>query len=520
MHCITGGFEENSERERKRNVTKYLIGLDNGGTSTKAAIFDLEGREIATAGMHTKVITPKPGYTERDMEELWLANCSCVKQALEKAGIDGKDVLGIAVCGHGKGLYPWGKDGKPAYNGIISTDNRAWKYPQKWYEEGVHKELHDQLCQELMACQQAAILAWFKDHCRDVYDNIRYVFSVKDYVRFRLTGEAYCEATDISGSGLMDVRHARFDKQMLEKLGIGEVYEMLAPIRYSSDQCGTICEEASALTGLPVGLPVAGGMFDIDACAIAADLTTPREMVTIAGTWSINEFISEEPIMDGNISMNSLFAIPGYYLAEECSATSSGNLEWFLENCMKEDVPEGKNLYEYVNELVESVDPAKSDVYYLPFLYGSNAHPLGKAVFAGLTTYHSSAHMLRAVYEGVAFSHRRHIDRLLASRTAPEAIRMAGGPVQSKVWVQMFADVLGYPIETVGARELGALGCAMAAAVAAGIYKDYKEAAQHMVRILERISPDPEKTAVYQKKYEKYISISNALDTVWGQFEV
>ena len=502
-------------------MEKYLIGLDNGGTSTKAAIFDLEGREIATAGKSTKIITPQPGYTERDMEELFLANCECVKKALEKAGVDGKDILGIAVCGHGKGLYAWGKDGKPAYNVIIATDNRAWKYPKKWYEEGTHKKLHERLCQELMACQQVSLLAWMKENHRDVYDNIQYVFSVKDYVRFRLTGEAYCEATDISGSGLMNVKDARFDQDILEEFGIGEVYEKLAPIKYSYDLCGTICEEASVLTGLPIGTPVAGGMFDIDACGVAADLTSPEELVTIAGTWSINEFISEAPIMDGNIAMNSLFAIPGYYLAEECSATSSGNLEWYLENCMDTgEIPEGKNIYEYVNELVDSVEPEDSDVYYFPFLYGSNAHPLGKAAFVGLTTYHNKAHMLRAVYEGVAFSHKRHIDKLLASRKLPKAVRMAGGPVQSKVWVQMFADVLGLPIETVSAKELGASGCAMAAAIAAGIYKDYKEAAAHMVHISERIKPDPEKTAVYRKKYEKYIAVSDALDTVWGQFEV
>lgn len=502
-------------------VGSYLIGLDNGGTSTKAAIFDLEGNEIATAGKQTKVITPRPGYMERDMEELWTANCDCVKTVLKKAGIDGASVIGIAVCGHGKGLYPWGKDGKPAYHGIISTDNRAWKYPKKWYEDGTYKELHDRLCQELMACQQVSLLAWLKDHHREVYDNIRYVFSVKDYVRFRLTGEAYCEATDISGSGLMDVKHAEFDQGMLERLGIGEVYHKLAPLKYSCDLCGTICREASRLTGLPAGTPVAGGMFDIDACAVAADITSPKEMVTIAGTWSINEFISKTPIMDGNVAMNSLFAIPGYYLAEECSATSSGNLDWYLANCFdQESVPKGQDIYSYANQLVEDIKPEECNVYYLPFLYGSNAHPLGKAAFIGLTTYHNKAHMLRAVYEGVAFSHRRHIDNLLASRTPPEAIRMAGGPVKSKAWVQMFADVLGYPIETVEADEMGALGCAMAAAVAAGIYRDYKEAAKHMVHISQRIKPIQERSIIYQKKYETYLAVSNALDTVWERFEV
>ena len=97
---------------------------------------------------------------------------------------------------------------------------------------------------------------------------------------------------------------------------------------------------------------------------------------------------------------------------------------------------------------------------------------------------------------------------------------MAGGAVNSKVWVQMFADALGYPIETVDAKELGALGCGMAAAIAAGVYKDYKEAAKHMVHISAKIEPNPEKTAIYQKKYEKYRAVSKALDTVWGQFEV
>lgn len=262
-------------------------------------------------------------------------------------------------------------------------------------------------------------------------------------------------------------------------------------------------------------------MFDIDACAIAADISNPKEFITIAGTWSINEYISEKPIVDGSIGMNSLFAIPGYYLAEECSATSSGNLDWYLENCINnENMLEGESVFDYANRMVESVAVEESDVYYLPFLYGSNAHPLGKAAFVGLTSYNNTAHMLRALYEGVAFSHRRHIDRLLATRTKPDAVRMAGGPVQSKVWVHMFADVLGLPIEIVEAKELGALGCAMSAAVASGVYKNYQEAARHMVHISGKTFPNLEKNEIYNKKYEKYIAVSNALDTVWGQFEV
>lgn len=501
---------------------KYAIGLDNGGTVNKAAVFDLSGHEIAVASRQTPVSTPHPGHTQRDMEELWQSNCGCIREVLQKSQIAPADVIGLAVCGHGKGLYTWGKDGKPAYPGIVSTDNRAWCYPRDWKKNGVFEKLYPRLCQQLLACQQASLLAWMKEHEPAVYHNIRWVFSVKDYIRFRLTGEAYCEATDISGSGLMDVRNARFDKAMLEELGIGEVYEKLAPIRYSSEQCGTVTAEAAALTGLPAGTPVAGGMFDIDACAVAMAITSPEQLCTITGTWSINEFISPTPITGTEISMNSLYAIPGYYLLEECSATSAGNLEWFIQNCMKnEEPPPGKRLYDHIDDMVGSVDPAACEIYYLPFLYGSNAHPLAKAGFVGMTTYHSTAHLARAVYEGVAYSAKTHIRRLLTARNAPEVIRMAGGVINSPLWVQMFADILGFPIETVhGVKELGALGCAMAAAVAAGVYADYHQAAEAMVRVNKPVLPNTAASRIYQKKFENYTALSAALDTVWEKFTV
>jgi L-xylulokinase len=501
---------------------KYAIGLDNGGTTIKAALFDLEGREIALASRQTRVIMPCPGYTERDMEDLWRINCECLREVLEKSGVPQVEIIGVAVCGHGKGLYAWGKNGSPARMGIVSTDNRAWRYPEKWRADGSFEALYPQLCQQLLACQQVSLLAWLKDNERGVYDGIQWAFSVKDYIRFRLTGEAFSEATDISGSGLMDVRNARFDASMLERLGIGEAYGMIPPLRYSSDRCGGVTAEAAALTGLAAGTPVAGGMFDIDACAIAMDITSPEQLCTITGTWSINEFISETPITGTAIAMNSLYAIPGYYLLEECSATGAGNLEWFVANWMEgEKIPDGSSLYEYMGARAGEIDPADCEVYCLPFLYGSNAHPLAKGSFVGLTSYHTKWHMLRAIYEGVAFSHKTHIERLLSVREAPKAIRMAGGAVNSPLWVQIFADVLGYPVETVeGVKELGALGCAMAAAVAAGEYADYAEAAKAMVRVNPPVMPDPSASRIYARKFEKYTAIVRALDAVWDSFAV
>jgi len=500
----------------------YALGLDNGGTVSKAALFDLQGREIAVASRQTPVMAPRPGYAERDMNDLWKSNIECIREVLKKSGVNPGDIVGMAVTGHGKGLYAWGKDDRPACNGIVSTDNRAWQYPEKWKRDGTAARRYPQLCQQLIPSQQAALLAWLKDNSPEVYANIKYAFPVKDYIRFRLTGEAWSEATDISGSGLMDLRGARFDRGLLEDLGIGEAYDMLAPLCYSSDQCGKVTAEAASLTGLAAGTPVAGGMFDIDACAIAMDITSPEQLCTITGTWTINEFISKAPITGTKIAMNSLYAIPGYYLLEECSATSAGNLDWFVENCMggKRDAS-GRKPYAEINRMVSEVDPSNCDVYYLPFLYGSNVHPLAKGSFVGLTSYHTTAHMLRAIYEGVAYSAKTHIERLLSARPAPAAIRMAGGAVNSPEWVQIFADVLGFPMETVkGVKELGAMGCAMAAAVAAGVYSDYAEAARAMVRVNAPVMPDWDRNRIYQEKYGKYCAVRDALDSVWDTFAV
>ncbi|MDR2520940.1 MAG: carbohydrate kinase [Spirochaetaceae bacterium] len=501
-------------------MAQYVAGFDNGGTMVKAAIFDLTGRQIIARGTHTPVLTPQPGWTERDCEELWAHNAACMRSALDESGIKNTDILGVSVCGHGKGLYTWGKKGRPAYNGIVSTDGRAWAYPEKWYKAGIPGQFADRLWQRILASQQVSLLAWLKDHERAVYDDIQWVFSVKDFIRYRLTGEAYAEATDFSGSGLMNIRDARFDRDMLEAFGIGEVYEKIAPLKYSQDLCGCVSREAAALTGLCEGTPVAGGMFDIDACAIAMDVTSPDDFCTIAGTWSINEYVASEPVRatgDGGELMNSLFAIPGLFLVESCSPTSAGNLDWFLDRFVHAaEIPSGANRYGYIDGEVEKIAPEACDVCYLPFLNGSNDNPLGRACLTGMTAYHEKMHAVRAVYEGVAFSHKTHIERLLATRQPPRAVRMAGGAVNSACWVQMFADVLGLPVETVDAPELGALGCSMSAAVAAGVYGDYREAARKMVRVKARVEPDARRGEIYQKKYEKYTALRRALEPVWG----
>lgn len=500
----------------------YLVGIDNGGTYSKAAVFDEDGNQIAVASVPTVVMTPKPGYAERDMDDLWEANAQVVREAIGKSGADPSDIAGVSFSGHGKGLYLVGKDGKPAYHGILSTDTRAWEYVEKWSRSGVREEVFKRSFQNILACQPVSLLAWLKDHHPEVLQRTEYIFSVKDYIRYKITGEAYAEYTDFSGGNLLNLQTGGYDVELLRLFGLEEIGSKLPPLRRSTDVCGHVTQQASEKTCLPRGIPVAAGMFDVDACGIASGLSGEEKLCMIAGTWSINEFIRKAPVTNGSVALNSMFCIPGYYLVEESSPTSAGNLEWFLRNLMSCEKAEceknGKKVYGLADGWVEKINPKDDNLIFLPFLNGSNEDALARGTFVGLAAYHNKKHMLRSVYEGIVFSHLTHVKKLLKNRETPKSVQLAGGAVNSRVWVQMFADALQLPIDVVAGKEQGAQGAAMAAGVAAGIYRDYPEAIRHMVKITGTVLPRPEYRAVYEEKYATYRAVIDGLSGVWERF--
>lgn len=178
----------------------------------------------------------------------------------------------------------------------------------------------------------------------------------------------------------------------------------------------------------------------------------------------------------------------------------------------------GINVYKYCDELAKEVRPDEQNIIFLPYIFGSNYNPQAKASLIGMDSHHTKAHMVRAVLEGIAFCHMVHLEKLLANRETTKAVRLAGGAANSMVWAQIFADVFKLPVEIVDTEELGALGCAIAAAVAAGEYKDLKEAAQNMIKIKCHLEPNPANFTIYESKYKLYKKVSDAMDCVWKEF--
>ncbi len=497
---------------------QYLMGLDNGGTMGKAALYDLQGHEIAVCARKTQLLQPQPGFTERNCEEMWAANVGAIRAVLAQSGVSGDDVIGIAATGHGNGVYLIQEDGTQATNGIISTDSRGKEFAIAWNQDGTFEKILPKTMQSCWEGQPTTIIRWFMKYQPEVIENTRWVFMCKDYIRFKLTGETWGEITDYSGSSLMNVRDVCYDKDLLADMGLESIYDKLPPLKYSGEICGHITPAVAALTGLKAGTPVAGGSMDIHASAMAVGITGEDAMCVVAGTWSINEYISQKPVVDKELFMTSIYTMPGYWMTLEGSPTSASNLEWFLTEIMKDVDLGGKDIYEFSNTSVEKIGDKDCGLVFLPFLFGSNVNINAKGAFIGLQSWHTRGNMLRAVYEGIVFCHRYHIEKLLKYRDKPSVIRMAGGVAKSKIWVQMFADVLQTPIEVARSQELGALGSAISAGVATGVFPSFQKASEAMVDIMYTAQPDPSKKALYDKKYDRYKKVIDALDSVWNQW--
>jgi L-xylulokinase len=497
-------------------MARYLVGVDNGGTMSKAAVFTQDGRELAAAARKVELLQPHPGWSERDMAAMWRGTAEAIREAVAQSGVDPAKIACVACTGHGNGLYLIDADGQPVRNGINSMDGRAAEIIAEWKADGVDARALPKTAQCVWPAQPNALLAWLREHEPQSVARASSLLMAKDYIRFMLTGEVKMELTDMSGTSLMNVVTGTYDDEVLALFDIPEMKRLLPPLVKSADLCGNVTPAAAALTGLKAGTPVAGGLFDIDACGLASGCVDERQFVMVAGTWGNNQYIARQPLVDKGLFMTSCYSMPGWYLMLEGSPTGAGNLEWFVDEFLgdkKELLRQagGERVYAWADAAVGKLAPHESDPLFLPFLYGSNVGYPAKACFLGMVNRHTREDVMRAVYEGCIFSHNYHLQRLYAFRAKPEVIRLTGGAARSAVWSQMFADIFQVPVEIPDGSELGALGAAVAAAVACGLYPSYEAAVASMTRVARRHEPNPALREIYALRYAKYLKAVEAL---------
>lgn len=510
-------------------MLKYLMGIDNGGTSSKAAIYDLKGREVAQCCTYTNMLLPHEYWTERDMEELKRVNFEAIRGALDESRIDPGDIIGVSTTGHGNGLYLIGKNGSYVRNGIVSTDNRAHKIVEKWLsDEDYENIVRPRTYATIWSSQPAALLKWLDENEPEVYEKTEYVFMITDLVRYWLTGNPGFERSNASGTSLFNQNTETYDEHVFRYFGIEKWMKKMPPLVDSAEKAGEITDEASRKTGLLKGTPVAGGLFDITASALSTGLVKHNQLSIVTGTWSINQYIDNRITVVKDLFMTSDYPLKGEYLLTEASPTSGSNLTWFIDTFLKSHskllkiVDDENSIYDYCSRLVESVKPWESKLIFYPFIFGSNAGVANSSAgFIGATKETSLAEFVTAIYEGVCFAHKSHVDKLINinSHILDAPIRIAGGITNSETWLQMFANVFQKPLELVNVKENGALGTSMAAGVMSGVFPNFYVASQNMVNIAKVIQPDPTMAAIYRQKYELYKKAVINQANVWSDIE-
>lgn len=483
----------------------FWLGIDCGGTYLKAGLYDAEGHEHGIHRQSLQTLSPLPGYAERDMHQLWQQCAATIAGLLKQTGVSGGQIKGIGISAQGKGLFLLDKQNRPLGNAILSSDRRALNIVERWQQDGIPQKLYPVTRQTLWTGHPASLLRWVKEHESQRYAHIGCVMMAHDYLRWRLTGVKGCEESNISESNLYNMTTGRYDSRLTQWLGISEIDHALPPVVGSAETGGKISEEAAAITGLAAGTPVVGGLFDVVSTALCAGIDDEFTLNAVMGTWAVTSGIARglrdheaHPYVYGR------YVNDGQYIVHEASPTSSGNLEWFTAQW-------GKLSFDEINRAIASLPKAGSDLFFLPFLYGSNAGLEMTSGFYGMQALHTRAHLLQALYEGVVFSHMTHLNRMRERFTEVRTLRVTGGPAHSDVWMQMLADVSGLRIELPQVEETGCFGAALAARVGTGVYRSFSEAQRALKHPVRTLLPDMTAHARYQRKYNHYQHLIEAL---------
>ncbi|NIY73941.1 carbohydrate kinase [Marivivens donghaensis] len=483
-------------------MTTYLMGLDSGLTVTKAVIFREDGSVVATGKCGVPQIKDRPHFVERDMQAHWHAVAQAIREALAAAAeAEGQRIMpsAVSVSGHGDGVYLIDKAGQPLGYAATSLDSRAQKIVEGWDADGTSEKALALTGQRPFPAAPSALLAYWKRNEPERYAAIGSILSCKDWMRFALTGKAATDFTESSVS-FVDVKTQKYSDEALALYDLTEMRNALPEVLLPDEIAGHVTAEAAALTGLDEGIPVATGLHDVIACAVGAGVTGSGTLAVIAGTYSINEQFRDQPETHPDwLCRNGLY--PGQWYNMSISPASSATLDWFLSQTAK-DALATDDPFGLLQAELDAVANDPSEVIYLPYLYGSPHRNDVPGAFIGMRGWHNRGHLLRAVGEGIAFNHRHHVDILDPERTT-EHLRLTGGSSRNPYFAQIFADAMNRKIEVPETLETGALGAAICAGLAIGIYSDWADAAVRTASTTLTYEPDAQHLSAQWDRYQE-----------------
>lgn len=520
----------------------YVIGVDYGTLSGRAVVVRAsDGAELASAVVeypHAVVERSLPGSSDRlppewalqVPEDYRLVLKQAVPAAIAQAGIDPADVKAIATDFTACTMVPTTADGTPLCE-LPQWAQEPHAFVKLWRHHAAQPQA--ERINELARDRKESWLPRYGglissewefakglqllEEAPEVYAAMEHWVEAADWIVWQLTGSYVRNACTAGYKGILqDGSYPSVDfLEALNPAFAGFVVDKLDhPIANLGDIAGHLSAEAAGWTGLPEGIPVAVGNVDAHVTAPAAKAVRPGQMVAIMGTSTCHVMSSSElrevpgmcGVVDGGI-------IPGLYGYEAGQSGVGDIFAWFIKNSvpasyLEQAAKQGLGIHEYLTSLAQQQNIGEHGLIALDWHSGNRSvlvdHELS-GVVVGQTLATRPEDGYRALLEATAFGARVIVETFNAAGVPVTEFIVAGGLMKNQLLMQIYADVLNLPLSTIGSTQGPALGSAIHAAVAAGLYPDIMAASEAMGSVNKSVVvPIAENVTAYNALFAEY----------------
>jgi len=459
-------------------MSRFILALDQGTTSSRAIVFDGAGTPVATAQKEYRQIYPQPGWVEHDPNDIWSSQIGVAAEAIAKAGIKAADIAALGITNQRETTLIWDRaTGQPIYNAIVWQCRRTADICQALKAAGHADLIRERTGLVIDAYFSGTKAAWILDHvdgARDRANRGELAFGTVDtWLMWNLSG-GKLHITDVSNASrtmLYNIHTGDWDADMLALLNVPR--EILPTVKPSSEVYG---ETEVGLFGAPI--PLSGMAGDQQAATFGQTAFTEG---MVKNTYGTGCFMLMNTGKRAIASPGGLLTTVGWRVNDQTIYALEGSV--FIAGAAVQWLRDEMKL---VSSSAESEDLAKSvadtgGVYMVPAFVGLGAphwDGYARGAIVGLTRGSNRAQIVRATLEAIAYQTRDVVEVMTHDAGLKlEALRVDGGVTKNSWLMQFQADMLGVPVQVPATAETTALGAAYLAGLAVGYWKDQDEIA-------------------------------------------
>ncbi|PJK20427.1 xylulokinase [Mycolicibacterium goodii] len=503
-------------------MSAYVLGVDIGTTAIKAAIFDIDGREVSSHTEEYALHTPRAGHVELDAATYTQTFTRAVRRAVQTSAVPADELRAIGLSAQGETMLCLDANNEPLRQVIVWMDNRAAAEAAELERHFRRAKVHATTGQPSFdAIWPASKVLWLKRNEPETFAKTAKFVLLKDYLVYQLTGSLVSEDSLLCTTMFWDINTREYWPEMLDYLGI--TTDHMPEIARQGEVVGTLSAALASELGISQGIPVSVGALDQACGALGVGNVDPGTFSESTGSALASVTVVDDLTLDPAAQVPCFAAaVPGKYLLHNFS-TGGMVMRWYRDQfCSAERQIEELcdiNAYALIDREVQSVDAGCDGLVVLPHLQGSGPpdyDPYAKGVIFGLTLAHTKRHLSRAIMEGVTMVLRRMIDstKQLGAEVS-EVISLSGGS-KSDAWCQIKADATQLPVRTLkGAESAGCRGAAILAGVAVGMWKSHAEIARRTLQFDREFKPDPGNAQTYDRLFANYVRLQNTLQPMF-----